>query len=86
VAAISVEELAIALTASLIVLAIPEEIKKAASKAIAMPKSAQPKRQRLKSGDFPLRWKLQRQKFPALFHQSSYLIRNTHSELMRLFG
>jgi hypothetical protein len=39
VAAISVEELAIALTASLIVLAIPEEIKKAASKAIAMPKS-----------------------------------------------
>jgi len=38
-AAISVEELAIALTASLIVLAIPEEIKKAASKAIAMPKS-----------------------------------------------
>jgi hypothetical protein len=46
---------------------------------------SQPKRQRLKSGDFPLRWKLQRQKFPALFHQSSYLIRNTHSELMRLF-
>jgi vacuolar-type H+-ATPase subunit E/Vma4 len=33
------EEVAIALTASLIVLAIREEIKKAASKAIAMPKS-----------------------------------------------
>ncbi|MEG3988276.1 hypothetical protein QUA13_14195 [Microcoleus sp. S28C3] len=28
---------------------------------------------------------MRRQQFPALFHQSSYLIPNTHSELMPLF-
>ena len=55
VAAISVEEVAIALTGSLIVLAIPEEIKKAASKAIAMPKNAptktaETKKRRFSSG------------------------------------